>query len=147
MPEMTTNTMSASDEKALLLLQSQTPIVYAPEQPLPAYSYKTESSSGEGEERVDKSLIMHLVVCTACVTMSMWFYAKLVLKCVNYLSDSSSVSDVHYNECIGIMVASLAISGVVFGMFVHAMRQTLRLVEKHEKAARVPEYREIVITV
>jgi hypothetical protein len=109
--------MNAQEEKKALLAQ------YTLTE-LPAY--KLESEPVKESEVLDKSLILHLIVCTMTVTLSLFFYGRLILKCISYLN-ANNAANVHQNEAIGILAGSLVVAGVVLGLFLHAIVQTLRL--------------------
>jgi hypothetical protein len=112
------NYPTASEEKQSLLLATSQSIQ------LPAYIEEND----EEPEVIDKSLIIHLIVCSISVAFSLYFYGKLILKCIMYLN--SNGAQVHHNTALGV-------AGVVLGLFLHAVSQTLRLTENKHRYVQV----------
>jgi hypothetical protein len=119
------NYPTASEEKQSLLLATSQSIQ------LPAYIEEND----EEPEVIDKSLIIHLIVCSISVAFSLYFYGKLILKCIMYLN--SNGAQVHHNTALGLLVGSLGVAGVVLGLFLHAVSQTLRLTENKHRYVQV----------
>jgi hypothetical protein len=95
---------------------------------LPAYKKEADV---EEEEVIDKSLLLHLIVCTISVTLSLFFYGKLILKCITYLSANGT--QIHQNTAISLLAGSVAVAAIVLGLFLHAVVQTLNLVKDSKK--------------
>ena len=110
--------MSQTNEKTALLA-------------MPTSQKSASVTAEEPVERLDKTLILYLVVTSMIVALALMSYVRVMVKCATYLAaDAQLTTAAGVHECMWSLGSVCAVFVLVVGVFGHAVRATCKLAEK-----------------